>query len=251
MKKTIRLVLTSIGFLIPFGMFASASYAADEPTPPGFIESYLCNLQPGKDIDDLMSARDYYVKQSEKAGLPVQDSYVWTHYKGDSQADLIWHSLYPSMADWAAQSDAGVGKPEMANVNEKFEEVIDCQPFIGTINPVHVGKELSENTFVSSSACRAREGVNRQDVTDLVNHLRGVVATQGDAAPGFIGAIEPITGGPRVPHIVLFSVSDSASAWAGFIGGLRSGDGMLGRHFNTTLDCSLNLYGSRQVIKAG
>jgi hypothetical protein len=251
-KKTIRLVLTTVGLIIPFGMLSSFSYAADAPTPPALMETYLCNLKPGKDVDDVLAARDNLVKQSKKAGLAVQDSYVWSHFKGDSQADLIWHSIYGSVAEWAAETDAAMGNPEMAGVNAKFDEAVDCRAVIATLNPIHVGKaELPERTFVSAYTCQVKHGINRQDVGDLVTHLQEVIAAQGDAAPGFVGLVEPMTDGPNIPDVVLFNVSESVSAWAEFMGGVQADGGMLGRHFNATLDCSLNLYGSRQVIDAG
>lgn len=252
MKKTIRFVLTTFGLIIPFGMLSSFSYAADAPTPPALMETYLCNLKPGKDLDDVLAARDNLVKQSKKAGLALQDSYLWSHFRGNSQVDLIWHSIYGSLAEWAAETDAAMGKPEMAGVNAKFDEAVDCRTVIGTLKPIHVGKgERPERNFVSAYTCQVNDGVNRQDVGDLVKHLQQVVTAQGDAAPGLVALIEPMTGGPNISDVVIFNLSESVSAWAEFMGGIQSDGGMLRRHFNTTLDCSLNLYNSRKVIDAG
>ena len=60
-------------------MFANADSHA--PPPPGVMETYACMFNPGKDMDDLMAARDYYVKQAEKAGIKLGDEFVWTPIK--------------------------------------------------------------------------------------------------------------------------------------------------------------------------
>ena len=50
----------------------SISTIADHHAPasqPGILEAWQCNYKPGKNYNDLMSARDYLVKRSAKAGI--------------------------------------------------------------------------------------------------------------------------------------------------------------------------------------
>ena len=76
------------------GMTANAA----EAQPPGLLESFLCNFNDGQDMDDLLSARDYYLRQAEKAGITPEPAYVWTLFKGDLDFELIWHNVHANLA---------------------------------------------------------------------------------------------------------------------------------------------------------
>jgi len=39
-------------------------------------EVFVCNYLDGKDMDDVLSARDFYLKQAKKAGLETPMAYV-------------------------------------------------------------------------------------------------------------------------------------------------------------------------------
>jgi hypothetical protein len=41
-------------------------------------EVFVCEWTDGPDMDGLLAARDYYVRQAEKAGVPTPPAYVWT-----------------------------------------------------------------------------------------------------------------------------------------------------------------------------
>ena len=250
MKKNYRFVLQALVLLVPVSFMSQLSFAEDAPPPPGILESYLCSYLPGQDQDDLMKAKDNLVKSLNAAGIPLRDTYLWNHYKGDSQADIIWHTVYPNLGAWASDSDASAGASAMAGVGARFDEVVDCVPMMGGIRALHVQEEQGSGSFISSSACNTKHGVNQQGVEDLYSHMSGVLGGMGDAAPDMVIAVQPFTSGPNSPDVVIFDVNDSATSWTNFVTALNSGNGMVGRHFNTTLECSFNMWSSQQIIEA-
>lgn len=230
--------------------------AAEPMPPPAVLETFLCTWKPGKGMDDLMAAKDYFVKQSQKASLALHDSYVWTLYKGAGPAQVIWHTPYENLNAWAAASDAGFAKPEMAEVDARFDAVTTCTPVMGTVRPIYMREGMEEptqETFVASSACRLKDGADRTAIADLTNHIAGVTEGMGDKAPRAAYVITPMTRGPQTPDVVFFNVNDSASSWAAFVEQLLTTDAgaALGRHFNAIVDCDLSLWGGRQVIDDG
>ena len=50
-----------------FAGVVSIGVNAEEAQPPGVIETWTCSYNPGKDIDDVLAARDYYVKQAARS----------------------------------------------------------------------------------------------------------------------------------------------------------------------------------------
>ena len=221
-----------------------------EPAPPGALESFLCNYNPGKDRGDLDSATDYYLKQADKAGINTPDAYLWTKIKGTG-VDMIWHNAYESVAAMAAQLDATGASSEMADVMARYDTVADCMPMAGEARSVHQseGAEDAPVAFVAAYACRTDGMPNAAEMGDLNDHIGGVFGAI-DTAPIATYAITPITTDPTGPHVVYFNLFESASAWAALDATLNgtAGGQMLVRHFGSMLQCQTNLWASEQVI---
>ena len=239
-------VLAAVGF---------GASAAEAPPPPTVMEAYTCSYNAGKDEDDLMSARDYYVRQAEKAGIKLPASFLWTLNRGDVPFDIVWLTPHADMVAFAEASDAESASSDMANVDARFNTVVDCTASLGAIAPVFQRAapdpdRAGEPAFVGGSACNFRPGMGPDSFRDLRNHLNGVLSTMGDDAPNFAFTVTPITDSPTSPDLFLFSVNDSLTAWAKFYAGVRANEGgpMLGRHFNSVLDCNLALWDSQRVI---
>ena len=66
MKKATQ--STSV-LLLPLLILFGFSTQAEEAQSPGVTEVFQCSYNDGKDWDDLMSARDYFLKQASKAGI--------------------------------------------------------------------------------------------------------------------------------------------------------------------------------------
>lgn len=241
--------------VLPILLLASPiSLAAEMPPPPGVLDSYQCVYQPGKNIDDLMAARDYYVKQAAKAGFATPPAYIWELAKGDAPIDVVWFDIHENLGAFAASADAAAGSAEIAASNERFDTVVKCQSGIGSVRPIFQRGEPDPNagpSFVTSSACRLKHGQNQQNVGDLVRHIGGVMEGMGDKAPAasFIG--DPITSGPNTPDYYIFSFSPNATAWSEFVRTLVTNPAgqMLGRHFNTVMDCNMSMWTGQWVIR--
>ena len=80
--KTLRNILCTLP-LVLFTLMSTAAWAAEPPPPPMLAETWGCTYKSGKDMEDVLKARDYMVSQAEKAGLSLTDSYLWSLIKGN------------------------------------------------------------------------------------------------------------------------------------------------------------------------
>ena len=247
-SKRLAYVLATVLAVTGLGAFADGH----EPAPQPVLESFICNMNPGQDRGDLDSATDYYMRQADKAGITPPAAYLWTKIKGTG-ADMIWHNVYGSMGEFAAQLDATGASSEMAAVTARYDTVTDCMPMLGGVNVIHERSEDNggEGAFVAGYACRASGHSTQADYADLNRHIGGVFGEMSDA-PIATYMITPMTTDIDGVEAVYFNVFESASHWAAW-GGEINGNGtgqMLVRHFNSMLDCSTNLWASEQVVAA-
>ena len=242
-----RLVLSACALI-----FSSVLANAEEAPPlPAIMESFLCNWQPGKDMDDLMAARDNFVKGSEKGGYETPTAYVWNQYRGTVPVQLIWHSVYPNMANWAEVSDAGVGNEALASAMRRFNSVANCNAVLGTVRTLFSREvEAQDGTFVVSRACNVNDGFTPEDMQDYEGHVAGYFGSLGDKAPIATYVNQPITAGPDSPDGYVFSVFKSASHWNTFVNELYTTDAgaQYRRHDTAKLECALSIWSSQMVV---
>jgi hypothetical protein len=241
MKYVLISLLTLTGF----------SVKAEEAPPPAILEAFQCSFIAGKDRDDLMAARDYYLKQAQKAGIEPESAYVWWLYKGQVPFDFVWFNLHANLGAFGASADQGAASSEMAGVRDRFYSVANCSSGISVVMPVfqRVAPGEAAPNLISSSACQLRRGAGPDDVDDLRGHINDVMTSMGDNSPLFAFMIDPITGGPNAADVFLVAVSDSVSGWTTFAGGLGTPAGaQLGRHLNSVLECELSLWNGEQVV---
>lgn len=254
-KKVARLpVALSLLLLLALGNTAQAdSHAA--PPPPAILEAFLCNYNDGKDLDDLMSARDFYLKQGEKAGIALPPAYVWSLIKGDGQYELLWFNVHDNLKAYGAATDA-YAAADMAAADDRFDTVASCTSNIATVNQFFEREvepvEGDDTVVVSSSACQFRHGVGAAHVPDLTGHIAGVLGEMGDNAPTGVFMADPITGGGPVQiDRFIFNVNDDMSSWSNFVSSLVTSEAgqRLGRHFNMVFNCTASLWAAQQVVE--
>jgi len=236
-------------------LFAASTVpaAAEEAAGPAIVETYTCNYLPGKDRGDLMGARDYYVRQAEKAGIELPNSFLWTLYKGAVPMDLVWLTAHPSMAAYAAQTEREAAAPELADIGARFDAVGKCSAGLGTIRQVFAGGQepvTEPPSLVVANACNLRHGVTETDLNDLFDHAARVLATTGAHDAFALYALSPITNGPNTADVYIFGVNDSLSAWSERVAAMGAAEGapMLRRHFEATLECNTALFFGEPVI---
>ena len=72
----------------------------------------------------------------------------------------------------------------------------------------------------------------------------------GDKAPAGAFMADPITSGPDTPDLYLFSLNPSVTAWSQFVSEMSTNPAgqMLGRHFNTVMDCNMSMWNGQWMI---
>lgn len=218
------------------------------------MEAFFCNFNEGKDRDDLNGLRDFYVKQSQKAGLAVPDAYLWTLNKGGSPNAMIWVNMYESLTAFAAANDAYRAAPETDEVDERSEEIIACEAHLGQVSYVFVRdpeQDDAESATLASYACNLRPGHGPAHVGALLEHIASVNASMGDGAMDALIQISPATGTLTTPDLYVVAVSyRGAAAWAQHLADLEAAPG--GRavlaHFNDVLDCQMGLWDAERIV---
>jgi hypothetical protein len=252
-KKTKQLKQILVLMTLPILATVSTGINAAEAPPAPVMEAYTCSFNPGKDMDDLMAARDYYVKQADKGGVTLGATYLLSLFKGSLPFDLVWMTPHDSLAAFAATTEAHAASPAVAGVQARFDAVVDCTPNLNSLTPVFQKEGNApdgEPAFIAAYACTTHDGIGPVEVQDLRGHIAGTVGSLGDAAPNLMFTLEPITAGPTDLDVILFAVNDSVSAWANFTTAVRSSPGgpNLGRHFAAVADCDLALWNAQRVI---
>ena len=251
--KTIRKPIKSLAFLFAVLLaFTGIAGHAAEAQPPGVLATFACNFKDGKDMDDLMSARDYYVSESKKAGISTPEAYVWSRFKGGVPFDHIWFDLHANLADFAAGAEE-YRNADMSKVDDRFDAIETCEANVSTVRSLFQGGETSPpngSAFISSNACSFRDGAGPESMADLEGHVGVVLGGLDEYKSVSIFAATPITQGPNSADIYIFSVNANPSAWAASVAAVQSSPGGpgLGRHFNGTLDCSSSLWFAEQVV---
>ena len=87
--------------------FASLLLLFCLPLQADVREAIVCTLNDGKGIDDVMDARDFYLKQAKIANLETPPAFLWTPWKAFTDIDLVWFNVHEDFAAFAKQADAG------------------------------------------------------------------------------------------------------------------------------------------------
>ena len=223
-------------FLVLAGFaFATCSYAREDVR-----ETFACNFYDGKDMDDLMSARDFYLKQAQKAGFKTPNAFVWTPFKGDFKHDFLWFNDHADLQAFASATDVAQTTPEMAVVQARFDSIADCSSGLTLRRRVYDGGEAPVTTppaFIVASACKLNHGVRIADLGDLWGHVTSVLDTLGKHKAFHFYVGTPYRANSSSHDLFMHRVNDSASAWAARVEALDSSTAgqALGRHFNSLL----------------
>ncbi len=221
-------------------------------------EVYICNYADGKDMDDLMSARDFYVKEAEKAGLEAATAFVWTPVKvvGDKVPDVLWFNNYEDEIAFAKQSDAFAASAPMEKVNERFNSVMNCNSAIASREVVYSSGEVTGSNppaIIVSTACMVHPDVSAENLEDLWGHVRGVLGSIDAYKNHLLYRTTPTTSGRNSPDLRLYSVNSNMTDWASKRAAFQASEAtpMLMRHFQSTLDCTTSLWTGQRVVPVG
>ena len=231
---------------------ASADNHGEPADGPGVMATFACNFNDGKDMDDLRSARDFYVRETGKEGLEVPPAYVWNRFKGGVPFDHIWFDLYANLGAFTADV-AAYGAADTDRIEERFASVASCENNLFTVKAIHVGGSASpgaETSFITSNACTLKHGIGDQEVLDFENHARGVLGSMDAYNETAVYIATPITHSPTSADRYIFSVNPTVTAWSeGQAAFAASPDtGILTRHFNLTFNCMTSLWFAEEMV---
>lgn len=250
--KRLTPLLSLLLALIPAGALAQAA------SPEIVREIFTCGFKDGKNMSDLMAARDFYVKQMQKAGMPLRNAFLWTPFKAAVDFDFLWAVDYPDMMTFAKESDAYLESAEGRAADERFTTVATCTSLLATRREFfaaggEVNLDPGRGAVINAGACNYRRGHGEDDLDDLVGHL-GAVMTDAGLADGSFGyvSVPAIGGGPQTSDFYVYGLHPNLEAWAarGRAMNAAEGIGALRRHFRTIAQCRTGLFFGRQVVPA-
>jgi hypothetical protein len=247
-ERAVKSLLVLAGSLI---LVLSLSVQAD------VREVFVCSYNDGKDMDDLMSARDFYIKEAEKAGIETPTAFVWTPVKvmGTGVPDVLWFNTFDNGMAFAKSADAFAGSAAMEKVTDRFNSVMDCQSAIASREVMFDGGEFAvENppAIIVSNACNMHQGIRYSDMGELWGHARNVLGGIEAYKNHMSFVTTPMTPGPGAPDLYLYSVHENMTAWATKRAAFQSsaGGALLASHFQSLLDCTTSVWAGQRVVPA-
>lgn len=242
--------------LLLLGALGSSAWAADVPALPMIAETWNCSYKDGKDVGDVLKARDFMVSRADKAGLKLPTSFLWDLTKGDSSINHVWFNVHANVGAFGASADAlevsGIGPA----VSERFSSVSDCVAGMSEAQMIFPrgrrAKVPSPPVFVVAESCSYINGANQESLASLIVSMNDVIKGMGDNAPAFSTALMPFTlAAPGSPDVIIYSGYENAAGWGNYIrelavteAGLRMSNQM-----DKVLECGgLTFWSSQRVI---
>jgi len=226
-----------------------------EPTEAAVREIYACSYVDGADKDDLMKARDHLVRQSATLGIEDMDVFLWTPYKVQNfQRDFVWFNQFEDLAAFAAAADAYATTDAGRSVQARFDEIVDCESSLATIDTVYSGDAVPESdpVVVESFGCFLKDGQGAAAVGDLITHYQGVLTeADGYDTHGFF-VMTPMLGSPDAFDRVFFGIHDDLRTWAARSSAMQTSEAgaMFGRHADQVVDCGSALWWAEWIVQS-
>ena len=244
--------ITHLLFLLAALAAAPLASAADAPM---VREVYLCDFNEGKDMGDLMAARDFYLKQMEKSGQEPNMAFVWTPYKASTGFDFVWANNTANLMEFARDSDTFNASAEGQAAMDRFNTVATCSSHLAMRRQTYQAEgELNpspDGAVINAFACNYRRGHGPNDLEDLVGHVSEVAGSVdlADGAAGYV-SVPGIGAGPNTPDLLLYGVNGSLEKWAarGEAFQASAGAPSLMRHLQTIVECSGSLFYGQRVV---
>ena len=126
MKRLTHLIFLVTAVAVTQLAISPLAAAADAPM---VRDVFACTFNDGKDMGDLMAARDFYLKQMEKAGQEPAMAFVWTPIKANVAVDFFWANNNENLMDYARQNSPGWDESEVGAWAESKRQL---DPIIAT-----------------------------------------------------------------------------------------------------------------------
>ena len=138
---------------------------------------HVCNFNDGSDLDDVLKARDFFVKQLKTLNINSFDTFIWTPYRGSYAIDFLWLNDYRDLLHNAAVDDVYYNSQEGIAAEGRFAKIAACQKsgFAYRKNLLPNNQTSSsgaDKAVIESFACHIKPGWIVEDIDDLVRHLQ-------------------------------------------------------------------------------
>ena len=163
MKKSFFSVLLATLMFLNAG---NSVFAAETDPVAGI---WTCSFLPGKDMQDLMTWRDFYAAQLEELDSEEAKSvtaFMWTPRFMGADVDFVWfeyhENLNVSSRAIAAYDASGIG----ASVDGMWESIVDCQSSQSFRRQIYAGDRFNVTppVIVESFRCVFKPGMGFDDV---------------------------------------------------------------------------------------
>jgi hypothetical protein len=216
-------------------------------------EVYACNYINGADRDDLMSARDNLIKQSDKLDIKL-NTYLWTPMAGtNGEIDFLWQNHYENYNAFGALSDKYARSPEGQSAQAKFDDIIECTSSINARTEIfNGGGEIGGNppVTISVTSCQLNHGnTMASSIPDLITHIQGTLADMPEFKSVLGYMMVPMVSQADV-DLRFIGVNNSTAEYTAGSTALQTSEAgqMLSRHFQSVLDCKTSLWNGERII---
>ena len=246
--------------LLLVGILVASARAADAPPPARIAEIWTCSYKDGKDVGDVLEAREFMVSQANKAGLTLPPSYLWSLIKGDVPINYVWFNVHQNLGAFSASADAWQASGVGPAVMERFSSVSNCVAGMSEVQSNFLRGESDAGApdwpvFIAASSCSYINRTSQESLADLAAHMHVVMRGMGDNAPVFSTVLVPFITLRALgsPDVFLYSGFGNATEWSKYVSELSSTEAgqQLRNHIAQVLKCDgLTLWSGQQVVDA-
>jgi hypothetical protein len=215
-------------------------------------EVFACKYRDGNDMNDLMSARDFYLSQAEDAEIRTPAAFVWVPITGSYDFDFLWFNNYDDLNAYGAGIDKRAGSADLQAIMARFASVADCSVSVSARTMVYAGGEqpvTEPPAFINTYACNFINDAGMPEALEMEEKIKEVL-TEHDARKFILYRSVPITSRPGSADVYYYGVSGSAAAWAASeteINASESGQA-LNQHVASMLECRSNFFHGYSVV---
>ena len=216
-------------------------------------EIHVCNFNDGSDLDDVLKARDFFVKQLKTLNINSFDTFIWTPYRGSYAIDFLWLNDYRDLLHNAAVDDVYYNSQEGIAAEGRFAKIAACQKsgfaYRKNLFPNNqTSSSGADKAVIESFACHIKPGWNDADIEDLDRHLQSTFSSV-EVYKHFLGFSTTPFVGQFDYDIYYYGVHDSLETFAKrdeFSRTSPQGQSLT-RHWRKVLDCDRSLWWGQNV----
>jgi hypothetical protein len=169
-------------------LLSTAALGAETGT---VVESFGCNLKPGKTLVDWRAVNDAFTAAaSDIAALDHSMSGYLVPLRVTTPYDVAWVSSEQNLNGWARSIAAWLASAAGQSVDAQFAEVADCDSALWLSTPLHQGladDPADNDDVIEFYACRLREGKTATDIEAVNRSWQAAVAALKARVPSFGG----------------------------------------------------------------